>query len=69
MSRLDFTFVGTTNKGLSLDPKEFADMPLPKVTEEIALLLSAIAPDVTFFHDDIVLAAEQLANDKATPTE
>ncbi len=38
-----------------------------RITEEILLTLSEIAPDVTFFHDDVVLAAEQIANDAQTP--
>ncbi len=68
MSRLDFQFVGTTSKPLSIDPCEWHGMPVAKITEEILLTLSEIAPDVTFFHDDVVLAAEQIANE-ARPAE
>ena len=67
MSRIDFQFVGTTSKPLSLDPTEFKGLPVMRITEEILLTLSEIAPDVTFFHDDVVLAAEQIANDAQTP--
>lgn len=66
MSRIDFEFVGTTSKPISLDPEEFAGKAIPDITEEILLTLSEIAPDVTFFHDDVVLAAETLANGTAT---
>ncbi len=59
--RLDFEFVGTTSKALSLDPTEFAGMRVPQITGEILKTLGEIAPGVNFFTDDVVLAAEQLA--------
>lgn len=60
--RLDFTFVGTTNRALSLDPEEFKGVPIPKVEGEIARMLREIAPDVSFFSDDIALAAVALTD-------
>lgn len=59
--RIDFTFVGQTNRPLSLDPAEFTGMTVPTITAEIKRTLRDIAPDVSFFEDDIVLAADVLA--------
>lgn len=66
--RIPFEFVGTTSKKLTLDPAEFRDQSVPQITLEVQRVLREIAPDVSFFTDDIVLAAEQLANE-ATATE
>lgn len=55
------TFVGTTSKTISLDPAEFVGMPLPAITEEIKSVLRGIAPDVDFFEQDVVEAANTLA--------
>lgn len=57
---IDFEFVGTTSAPLSLDPTEFEGLSVPQVTDEIKKLLAGIAPGVSFFEDDVVLAAEQL---------
>lgn len=61
--RLDFEFVGTTSKSLSLDPAEFRNQSINKIADEVHRILREIAPGVSFFHDDVVLAAEQLANE------
>lgn len=61
-SRIDFEFVGTTSQPLSLDPAEFVNKTIPQITEEVMKTLREIAPGVSFFHDDVVLAAETLAN-------
>jgi hypothetical protein len=64
--RIDFEFVGTTSASLSLDPTEFVGSA-KTITAEIKRLLSEIKPDVSFFEDDVELAAEQLqiANGKS----
>lgn len=67
--RLDFTFVGTTNRNLSLDPAEFKGRSVDGVEKEIYGLLRSIAPDVSFFHDDIALAAVALTDDSFTRSE
>lgn len=60
--RLDFAFVGTSTHSLSLDPDEFARLPTPRVEAEIMRMLRSIAPDVSFFPDDVALAAVALAD-------
>lgn len=59
--RIPFEFVGTSCTALALDPDEFAGLTVPRITEEVLKMLREIAPQVNFFHDDVVLAAEQLA--------
>lgn len=56
--RIPFEFVGTKTAPLSLDPTEFAGMPVQAVTREILKMLREIEPGVSFFEDDAVLAAE-----------
>jgi hypothetical protein len=63
VSRIDFEFVGTTCKALSLDPTEFKGQTIPQIAGEVMKVLSEMAPDVNFFVDDVVLAAEQIANE------
>lgn len=60
--RLDFEFVGTTNRPLSLDPEEFKGWPVQRVEAAILDMLKSIAPDVSFFPDDIALAAVALSD-------
>lgn len=61
MERIPFEFVGTTSKPLSIDPAEFAGMKVPEITAEMLKMLSEIAPGVSFFLDDVVLAAETVS--------
>jgi hypothetical protein len=51
------TFVGTTSKTISLDPAEYRGMSVPAITEEIKNVLRSIAPDVSFYEQDVVEAA------------
>lgn len=67
--RLNFTFVGTTCQDVSLDPGEFAGQSVPQITDEIKRVLAEIRPDVSFFEDDVVLAAEQLIGVDNRPNE
>lgn len=66
VSRIDFEFVGTTSAPLSLEPAEFAGKTVPQVTDEIMKLLREIKPDVSFFEDDLVLAADALLSANGT---
>lgn len=59
--RIDFEFMGTRSVALRLDPEEFRGMPVPKITGEILSMLRSLEPDVSFFNDDVQLAAEQLS--------
>lgn len=61
-TRKQFTFVGTTSKSVSLDPAEFAGQSIPTITAGIMQVMASIAPDVSFFEDDIVEAANELAS-------
>lgn len=61
-TRLPFEFVGTTSTPLSVDPAEYKGKTLPQVTELLEKQLAELSPGVTFFRDDIVLAAESIAN-------
>jgi hypothetical protein len=65
---LDFEFVGTTSARLSIDSKEFEGCSIVRITEDIQKVLREMAPDVSFFIDDIVLAAEAVANASASGT-
>lgn len=67
--RLDFEFVGTVSRPLSLDPDEFKGWPQERIEGEIAKLLKGIAPDVSFFSDDIALAAVALTGVDVHPNE
>lgn len=58
--RMHLEFVGTTSVAVSLDPAEFVGMTVPAITDEIKSVLSGIAPNVDFFEDDLVLAADEL---------
>jgi len=59
--RKSFQFVGTTCTELSLDPAEFVGMTVPAITGEILEVLQSLAPGVSFFTDDVVEAANELA--------
>ncbi len=63
MSSIDFQFMGTRSTRLSLDPAEFDGLTTPQITDEIVRTLRAIAPDTSFFDEDVVLAAELLTRD------
>lgn len=55
--RIPLTFVGTTSKSFSLDPAEYKGMSVPAITEAIKDVLRSIAPEVSFYEQDIVEAA------------
>lgn len=59
--RQSFEFVGTTSVACSFDPAEFRGLTVSQITEEVKTVLSSIKPDVSFFEDDVVLAANELA--------
>jgi len=59
--RLVCTFVGSTSKTISLDPAEFRGMTVPAITEAITEVLRGIAPDVSFYEQDVVEAATLVA--------
>lgn len=61
MARRQFEFVGSTSQRLSLDPTEYLDMSIPQITSDIMRTLRSIAPDVTFFEEDVVTAADEIA--------
>lgn len=61
MGRISCEFVGTMSQGLSFDPVEFRGMAVSQITDEIMRMLSSIHPGVNFFLDDIVVAADQVA--------
>ena len=59
--RKQFEFVGSTSTRLSLDPTEYIDWTVPQIAADILRTLKAISPDVTFFEEDVVMAANDLA--------
>jgi hypothetical protein len=59
-ARMHFTFVGTTSKSVSLDPREYRGKSLPTITKQVMDVMRSIAPDVDFFEEDIVEAASEL---------
>lgn len=61
MPRRQFEFVGSTSTRLSLDPTEYIDMSVPQITTDILRTLKAISPDVDYFEEDVVMAANDLA--------
>lgn len=63
--RIDLEFMGTVSRPLSLDPAEFRGQPVERIEGEIRKLLKGIGPEVSFFSDDIALAAQVIFDDPA----
>lgn len=60
---MNLEFVGTKCTGLSVDPKEYTGMTVPAITEALLRTLAEIDPGVNFWPDDVVLAANEIANE------
>ena len=58
--RQPYTFVGTRETSLTLDPKEFAGQSPVKITEDIYKLLREIDPNVSWYDADVELAAQDI---------
>lgn len=59
-ARLPFTFNGLVSTPLSIDPAEFRGLATPAITAQLTELLSGISPNVSFFPDELELAAEEI---------
>lgn len=64
-TRLPLSFSGSRSIDLSLDPKEFAGLSPPQVTEELRRLLRDIDADFVPHGEDLDFAAHELVNYKA----
>lgn len=58
--RQPYSFVGTRETALTLDPKEFQGLAPVKITEEITKLLREIDPNVDWYNADVELAAQDI---------
>ena len=63
--RFDFSFTGTKQINLNLDPGEYRGQSVPQITESILKTLREIDSSVSYFNEDAELAAIALnsAND------
>lgn len=60
-----FSFNGAINTEIDLDPDEYLGLEPPEITEEIFAVLSEIDPDADYFDEDVVFAAEVIAEANA----
>jgi hypothetical protein len=58
---MDFEFVFNGSTKITVDPNEYKGMTIPKITEELKRLLQSIAPHVSYYEDDLILAADEIA--------
>jgi len=61
MGRLSFSFVGTSEHPMSIDPAEYRGMKVPAITATLLNTLRSIAPGVDFFEQDVEMAAIAVA--------
>ncbi len=55
--RLEFDFTGSSSHALSVDPCEYRGLSLVLAERALLVALSEVAPGVSFFKDDVILAA------------
>ena len=60
--RQAYTFVGTRETNLTLDPKEFHGQSPVQITEEVMKLLREIDPKVSWYEADVELAAQDISD-------
>lgn len=60
--RIDFSFAGTLNTPLSLDPKEFHGLSVQDTARALKALLGSVSVGVVYYPEDITLAAEVIQN-------
>ncbi len=58
--RLPFSFTGQVSTPLSVDATEFRGWPVPRITAELKSLLSGIQAGVSYFDDELEMAAEAI---------
>ncbi len=54
------TLVGTTSRTLYVDPKDYVDMTESQIAEAIAHTAREEFPDIDFWEEDFIRAAEDL---------
>ena len=65
--RLDYEFSYVATTKVDFDPKEFANMEVPAITDAVKEALRGINPAASYFIDDLTLAAEELYKANRAP--